>query len=115
MRRDHQGAVDLVEIRWPSGVVQRFEEVATKALLVATEPTCSELLLNGSAKQVDRGTIFQDTTYCGFELTGESATLSAHRGVTTRVSFLDPGGDLVFVDFSSDDPATEMAIALEGF
>ena len=114
---DREGAVDLVEIRWPSGLLQRFEEVATNSPLpfVATEPTCSELLLTGSATPVNRGTIFQDTTYCGFELTGESATLSAHRGVTTRISFLDPGGDLVFVDFSSDDPATTMAVTLEGF
>ena len=28
----------LVEIRWPSGVVQRFEEVAARQTLTATEP-----------------------------------------------------------------------------
>ena len=112
---DHQGAVDLVEIRWPSGLLQRFEDIAVNSVWVAEEPTCSELLVAGSAKPVNKGTIFQDKSYCGFELTGESATLSAHRGVTTRVSFLDPHGDLVFVDFSSDDPATEMTITLDGF
>ena len=112
---DHQEAVDLVEIRWPSGVLQRFEEVAVNSVFSAAEPTCSELLLTGSAKPVDHATIFQDKSYCGFELTGESATLSALRGVTTRVSFLDPGGDLVFVDFSSDDRAAEMVITLEEF
>ena len=112
---DREGAVDLVEIRWPSGILQRFEGVEVNSVLEAIEPTCTSLLVAGLVKPVNAGTIFQDTTYCGFELTGESATLSAHRGVTTRISFLDPGGDLVFVDFSSDDPATTMAITLEGF
>ena len=37
------------------------------------------------------------------------------RGEITRVSFLDPGGDLVFADFSSDDPATEVVITLEDY
>ena len=112
---DREEEVDLVEIRWPSGVLQRFEGVEVNSVLEAIEPTCTSLLVAGLVKPVNAGTIFQDTTYCGFELTGESATLSAHRGVTTRISFLDPGGDLVFVDFSSDDPATTMAITLEGF
>ena len=112
---DHEGTVDLVEIRWPSGVLERYEGVEVNSVLKAIEPTCTSLLVAGSVKPVNGGTIFQDTTYCGFELTGESAALLAHRGVTTRISFLDPGGDLVFVDFSSDDPATEMVITLDGF
>ena len=111
---DHEGVVDLVEIRWPSGILQRFEGVATNALLVAQEPACSDLLVDGSAKRVDKGTIFQDITYCGFELTGASATLSALSGVTTRISFLDPDGDLCFADFRSDNPEARLTIELSG-
>ncbi len=35
---DHGATAALVEIRWPSGVVQRFEHVKAGQILVATEP-----------------------------------------------------------------------------
>ena len=110
----HDGPVDLVEIRWPSGVIERIEGVSANTVIEAVEPSCSGLLVAGSAKRVDRGTIFQDATYCGFELTGASATLSALSGVTTRISFLDPDGDLCFADFRSDNPEARLTIELSG-
>ena len=35
---DHSGTVDLVEIFWPSGIVQRFQDVPVDSVLQAVEP-----------------------------------------------------------------------------
>ena len=75
----------------------------------------TELMLAGVAELVDDQTEFQGKTYNGYELEESTVTFRSVAGETTRISFLDPDGDLVFVDFSSDDPATEMVITLEGF
>ena len=72
------------------------------------------LLIAGSARIVDDATVFQGKTYNGFELTGSSATFRALADEITRVSFLDPDGDLCFVDFRSDNLAARLTIALSG-
>ena len=35
------GSAKLVEIRWPSGAVQKFDDVKSRQILVATEPAAS--------------------------------------------------------------------------
>jgi len=37
-RRGSDATAKLVEIRWPSGIVQRFENVAARQTLTAKEP-----------------------------------------------------------------------------
>ena len=112
---DHEGAVDRIEIYWPSGVVQEIEGVATNTVVEAVEPGGSNLLVSGSAKLVNDGTLFQGNTYNGFEMTGANAAFSSLAGEITRVSFLDPDGDLSFAEFGSSDPATLLTIELSGF
>ena len=89
--------------------------VARGVVLVSEAAAQAELLVAGVGQFVDERTVFQEKVYNGYELGDSTATLRSVAGEITRVSFLDPGGDLVFADFSSDDPATEMVITLEGF
>ena len=82
---------------------------------VARISLSSSLLLEGSALFVNDGTLFQGNIYDGFELNGSEATFSSFPGEITRVAFLDPDGDLVFVEFGSDDPNTTLTISLQDF
>ena len=82
---------------------------------VARISLSSSLLLEGSALFVNDGTSFQGNIYDGFELNGAEATFSSFPGEITRVAFLDPDGDLVFVEFGSDDPNTTLTIRLQDF
>ena len=70
------------------------------------------LVPGGSARLVDDGTEFQGNIYNGFEMVEPSATFSSLAGEITRISFLDPDGDLVFAEFGSEDPATTLTIEL---
>ena len=72
----------------------------------------ADLLVLGDADLVDHGTPFMGNTYNGFEQTSEVASYQATSGELTRVSFLDPDGDLVFVEFGG---AGTMNIQLEDF
>ena len=72
-------------------------------------------VLDGMAEQVDFGTAFEGNTYNGFQMTGPTATFASNAGEITRVSFLDPDGDLVFAEFGSDDPNTTLRVDLEDF
>ena len=85
------------------------------AFMVSDTASESELMVAGVAEFVDDRTEFQEKIYNGYELKESTVTFRSVAGETTRVSFLDLDGDLVFVDFSSDDPATEMVITLEEF
>ena len=89
--------------------------VTMGAVLVSQRAAVEELMPAGVAELVDDQKEFQDAIYNGYELEESTVTLRSEAGETTRISFLDPDGDLVFVDFSSDDRATEMVITLEGF
>ena len=89
--------------------------VTEGTILVSETAEGSKLIVAGLAELVDDRTVFKEKTYNGFELDGSTATLRSVAGESTRVSFLDPDKDLVFVDFSAEDPATEMVITLEGF
>ena len=91
------------------------EKIGVDAFELATRYFDPGLLLDGSAVFVNDGTSFQGNTYNGFELTGQEATLSSFPGEITRVAFLDPDRDLVFVEFGSDDPNTSLNISLRGF
>ncbi len=73
------------------------------------------LLVEGSAEQVNFGTEFQGNTYNGFEMTGSTATFSSIPGEITRISFLDPDGDLAFAEFGGENPGTTLAITLDEF
>ena len=72
----------------------------------------ADLLVLGDADLVNDGTVFMGNTYNGFEQNSEVATYQAIPGELTRVSFLDPDGDLVFVEFGG---AGATNIRLEGF
>ena len=72
-------------------------------------------MVAGVGELVDEKTVFQEKIYDGYKLGDSTATLRSVAGEITRVSFLDLNGDLLFVDFSSDDPATEMTTTLEQF
>ena len=98
-----------------AGCTIESTSVTTGAVMVSETAGETELMLAGVAELVDDQTGFQGETYNGYELDESTVTLRSAAGETTRISFLDPDGDLVFVDFSSDDPATEMVITLEGF
>ena len=89
--------------------------VAKGTILVSERAAQGDLLVTGAAELVDVWTEFQGEIYNGYELDGSTATFRSAAGEITRVSFLDPGGDLVFIDFSSDDPATEVVITLEDY
>ena len=90
------------------------EKVGTEAFGLASQ-LFAGLLTSGSARMVDDTTVFQGETYNGFELTGPWATFRALAGEITRVSFLDPDGDLCFADFRSDNPAARLTISLWGW
>ena len=75
----------------------------------------SALLVEGNAKLVNMGTIFDGNTYNGFELAGETASFSSIAGEITRISFLELDGDLMFAEFGSDDPSTVLMITLGEF
>ena len=89
--------------------------VSMGTVLVSDAADASGLMVAGLGELVDEKTVFKETTYNGFELKDSTVTTRSVAGETTRVSFLDLDGDLVFVDFSSDDPATEMVITLEEY
>lgn len=72
----------------------------------------SNLRVDGDAFFVNDGTTFQGNIYNGFELGGSQATFSSIAGEITRVSYLDPDGDLVFVEFGSEDPGTTLTVNL---
>ena len=75
----------------------------------------SPLLIAGSADFVNDGTEFQGNVYNGFEINSRAATFSSEAGTITRISFLDPAGDLMFAEFGSDDPSTILTISLENY
>ena len=112
---DQTEPIERLTVNWPSGIVQVFESVPVNSLLVAREYSASGLLRNGEARLVDDGTEFMGNTYNGFELASEEATFSSAAGEITRISFLDPDGDLVFAEFGSDHSATTLTIHLENF
>ena len=89
--------------------------VSMGTVLVLNTADASGLMVAGLGELVDEKAVFKETTYNGFELKDSTVTTRSVAGETTRVSFLDLDGDLVFVDFSSDDPATEMVITLEEY
>ena len=74
--------------------------------------TPGDLLVSGTARLVNERTLFMGNTYNGFEMSGSSATFTSFAGEITRVSFLDPDGDIVFAEFGSDVFATELTIDL---
>ena len=105
-----------------SNVLRRFYSVISLGLSLsfATAPIYAgvnpqDLLVSGDAVLVNSGTEFQGNTYNGFELSGMSGTFSSIGGEITRISFLDPDGDLIFAEFGSDDANTTLAIDLENF
>ncbi len=102
-------------IRWPSGVEQVFEDIPINSTFVAFESELAGLLRSGSAASVNEETEFQGNIYNGFEMSGEEATFSSVAGQITRVSFLDPDGDLVFAEFGSDSLHTHLTIRLYDF
>ena len=75
----------------------------------------SPLLIAGSADFVNDGTEFQGNVYNGFEINSRAATFSSEAGTITRISFLDPAGDLMFAEFGSDDPSTILTISPENY
>ena len=88
----------------------------TKGIILVSEPSeQGDLIVSGVGELVDEKTVFQEQVFNGYELGDSTVTLRSVAGEMTRVSFLDPGGDLIFVDFSSDDPTTEVVITLEEF
>ena len=89
--------------------------VKTGTVIVSETADDSELMLAGLAEFVDDKTVFLEETYNGYELKGSTVTTRSVAGETTRVSFIDLDGDLVFADFSSGDPATEMIVNLEEY
>ena len=89
--------------------------VSMGTVLVSDTAGDSGLTVAGLGELVDEMTVFRETTYNGFELKDSTVTTRSVAGETTRVSFLDLDGDLVFVDFSSDDSATEMIVNLEEY
>lgn len=87
----------------------------TVSLVVPEDTSVSPHLIAGSADLVNDGTEFQGFIYNGFEINSRVASFSSDPGTITRISFLDPDGDLVFAEFGSDDPATILTITLEDF
>ena len=75
----------------------------------------SPLLIAGIANFVNDGTEFQGNFYNGFEINSRVATFSADPGTITRISFLDPVGELMFAEFGSADPSTTLTITLENY
>ena len=81
-------------------------------LRAATTGEAAALRVAGNASFVNEGTEFQGNFYNGFELQGATGVFSSNAGEITRISFLDPSGDLVFAEFGSDDPDTTLLISL---
>ena len=107
--------VSRVVVQWPSGIDQIFEDVPVNSELVAVESGLSEMLVSGSARLVDERTEFQSNVYNGFELMNEEATFASRAGEITRISFLDPDGDLVFAEFGSEGPRTTLTVRLNDY
>ncbi len=93
----------------------KVEILEQRQLLAGLFDDGSVLLTAGSANFVDNETEFQGNVYNGFELVSSLATFKADPGEITRISFLDPDGDLVFAEFSSDSPETSLTISLSNF
>ena len=89
----------------------RLETLERRQLL----GSAADLLISGEADLVNDHTEFMGNTYNGFEINSQEATFSSLPGTITRISFLDPGGDLIFAEFGSDDPNTTLTIGLEDF
>ena len=89
----------------------RLETLERRQLL----GNAADLLISGEADLVNDHTEFMGNTYNGFEINSQEATFSSLPGTITRISFLDPGGDLIFAEFGSDDPNTTLTIGLEDF
>ena len=69
------------------------------------------LLLSGDATATDHATEHEDitgvvNTYNGFEQSSLVASYAATPGELTRVSFLDPDGDVVFAEFGGNGKLT---------
>ena len=99
----------------PRNSFMKVEILEQRQLLAGLFDDGSVLLAAGSANFVDNETEFQGNVYNGFELVGSLATFKADPGEITRISFLDPDGDLVFAEFSSDSPETRLTISLSNF
>jgi hypothetical protein len=93
----------------------KVEILEQRQLLAGMYDDGSVLLTAGSANFVDNETEFQGNVYNGFELVSSLATFKADPGEITRISFLDPDGDLVFAEFSSDSAETSLTISLSNF
>ena len=93
----------------------KVEILEQRQLLAGLFDDGSVLLAGGSANFVNNETEFQGNVYNGFELASSVATFKADPGEITRISFLDPDGDLVFAEFSSDSPETSLTISLSNF
>ncbi len=89
-----------------------LSEQDIKDLRTAVRAEASALKRAGEAGFVNDGTTFMGNIYNGFEMKGPAAVFSSIAGEITRVSFLDPGGDLVFAEFGSNDPNTTLLISL---
>ena len=99
----------------PRNSFMKVEILEQRQLLAGLYDDGSVLLTAGSANFVDNETEFQGNVYNGFELVTSLATFKADPGEITRISFLDPDGDLVFAEFSSDSPETSLTISLSNF
>jgi hypothetical protein len=93
----------------------KVEILEQRQLLAGLFDDGSVLLAGGSANFVNNETEFQGNLYNGFELASSVATFKADPGEITRISFLDPDGDLVFAEISSDSPETSLTISMSNF
>ena len=75
----------------------------------------ASLLEAGNGKFVNDRTQFDGNVYNGYELAGEFGSFKSIAGEITRISFLDLIGNLVFVEFGSDDPNSVLFITLDQF
>ena len=82
-------------------------------ILIAESEGAEGLRVEGEADLVNDGTEFQGFVYNGFELAGNRGVFTSEPGTITRVSMLDPGGDLIFFEFGSDNPATTLEIIVD--
>ena len=87
----------------------------TVSIIIPDAMGPSPLLIAGSADFVNDGTEFQGNVYNGFEINSRVSTFSSDPGTITRISFLDPAGDLMFAEFGSADPSTTLTISLENY
>ena len=82
-------------------------------ILIAKSEGAEGLRVEGEADLVNDGTEFQGFIYNGFQLVEDRGVFASEPGTITRVSMLDPGGDLIFFEFGSDNPATTMEIIVD--